>query len=68
MHWGVIIYATTFILLFGNFYYRTYKMPRQPVKNGKITNGVVANGVSKPENGLVVENGKRLKKEKTKGE
>ncbi|XP_053143000.1 elongation of very long chain fatty acids protein 4 isoform X1 [Hemicordylus capensis] len=64
MHWGVIFYATTFIFLFGNFYYRTYKMPKQPVKNGKITNGVVANGISKPENGLVVENGKKQKKAK----
>ncbi|EMP35725.1 Elongation of very long chain fatty acids protein 4 [Chelonia mydas] len=44
MHWGVMIYAITFIFLFGNFYYRTYKMPKEPIKNGKIVNGAVANG------------------------
>ncbi|KAM7118282.1 very long chain fatty acid elongase 4 isoform X2 [Ciconia boyciana] len=68
MHWGVIFYAVTFILLFGNFYYRTYKLPKEPVKNGKIANGAVANGVSKPENNAVVENGKKQKKGKAKGE
>ncbi|XP_034287744.1 elongation of very long chain fatty acids protein 4 [Pantherophis guttatus] len=72
MHWGVIFYASTFIVLFGNFYYRTYKMPKQTKelkqkeKNGKITNGVIANGTSKPENGAIMENGKVQKK--TKGE
>lgn len=60
MHWGVMMYAFSFILLFGNFYYRTYKV-HKPVKNGKI-----ANGVSKPENGLPAENGK--KQNKAKGE
>nr|XP_005506788.2 elongation of very long chain fatty acids protein 4 [Columba livia] len=68
MHWGVIFYAVTFIFLFGNFYYRTYKLPKEPVKNGKIANGAVANGVSKPENNPVVENGKKQKKGKAKGE
>nr|XP_041571007.1 elongation of very long chain fatty acids protein 4 isoform X1 [Taeniopygia guttata] len=68
MHWGVIFYAVTFIFLFGNFYYRTYKLPKEPVKNGKIANGAVANGVSKPENNAVVENGKKQKKGKAKGE
>lgn len=68
MHWSVIFYATSFIILFGNFYYRTYKMPKQPMKNGKISNGVMANGISKPENGLVVENGKKKQKGKAKGE
>lgn len=43
-------------------------MPKQPMKNGKITNGIVANGISKSENGLVVENGKKKQKEKAKGE
>ncbi|OPJ73359.1 elongation of very long chain fatty acids protein 4 [Patagioenas fasciata monilis] len=68
MHWGVIFYAVTFIFLFGNFYYRTYKLPKEPVKNGKIANGAVANGVSKPENNPLVENGKKQKKGKAKGE
>uniref|UniRef100_A0A8C9F3J2 Elongation of very long chain fatty acids protein n=1 Tax=Pavo cristatus TaxID=9049 RepID=A0A8C9F3J2_PAVCR len=68
MHWGVIFYAVTFIFLFGNFYYRTYKLPKEPVKNGKIANGAVANGVSKPEINPVVENGKKQKKGKAKGE
>nr|XP_009482117.1 PREDICTED: elongation of very long chain fatty acids protein 4 [Pelecanus crispus] len=68
MHWGVIFYAVTFIFLFGNFYYRTYKLPKEPVKNGKIANGAVANGVSKPENNAVVENGNKQKKGKAKGE
>ncbi|NXJ93539.1 ELOV4 protein, partial [Corythaixoides concolor] len=68
MHWGVIFYAVTFIFLFGNFYYRTYKLPKEPVKNGKIANGAVANGVNKPENNAVVENGKKQKKGKAKGE
>lgn len=68
MHWGVIFYAVTFIFLFGNFYYRTYKLPKEPVKNGKIANGAVANGVSKAENNPVVENGKKQKKGKAKGE
>lgn len=70
MHWGVIFYASTFIVLFGNFYYRTYKMPKEPKelkqkeKNGKITNGVIANGISKSENGAVMGNGKVQKKAK----
>lgn len=68
MHWGVIFYAVTFIFLFGNFYYRTYKLPKESIKNGKIANGAVANGVSKPENNAVVENGKKQKKGKAKGE
>ncbi|NXT65105.1 ELOV4 protein, partial [Chaetops frenatus] len=68
MHWGVIFYAVTFIFLFGNFYYRTYKLPKEPLKNGKIANGAVANGVSKSENNAVVENGKKQKKGKAKGE
>ncbi|QGM48699.1 MPPV-075 GNS1/SUR4-like protein [Magpiepox virus 2] len=28
VQWAVIIYAVTFIILFGNFYFRTYKKPR----------------------------------------
>ncbi|KAL7987939.1 hypothetical protein Chor_006858 [Crotalus horridus] len=45
-------------------------MPKQPKelkqkeKNGKITNGVIANGISKLENGAVMENGKVHKKAK----
>ncbi|KAI1885565.1 hypothetical protein AGOR_G00205110 [Albula goreensis] len=45
MHWALIGYAITFIILFGNFYYQTYRrQPRReaPAKGGKaVTNGVV---------------------------
>nr|XP_033794716.1 elongation of very long chain fatty acids protein 4 isoform X1 [Geotrypetes seraphini] len=69
MHWALIVYAVTFIVLFANFYYQTYREPKRPTKTGKIAaNGVIANGVNKPENKLVLENGRKKRKGKAKRE
>ncbi|KAJ8288304.1 hypothetical protein COCON_G00009630 [Conger conger] len=66
MHWALIGYAITFIILFGNFYYQTYRhQPRReaPPKGGKgMTNGVT-NGVSPALNGL-----SRLEEKQAAGE
>lgn len=78
MHWALIVYAITFIVLFANFYYRTYKEPKgsarsgKPVQNGKaITNGgAYANGVvHKVDNHKSgVETGRKKRKGKSKRE
>ncbi|KAK1171163.1 elongation of very long chain fatty acids protein 4-like [Acipenser oxyrinchus oxyrinchus] len=73
MHWALIAYAVTFIFLFANFYYQTYRHPRKEMssKAGKVAvNGVasVTNGLSKLESKLVVENGRKKKKGKAKRE
>ncbi|MGH0158050.1 UNVERIFIED_CONTAM: hypothetical protein FKN15_067375 [Acipenser sinensis] len=73
MHWALIAYAVTFIFLFANFYYQTYRHPRKETssKAGKVAvNGVasVTNGLSKLESKLVVENGRKKKKGKAKRE
>ncbi|GCC27171.1 elongation of very long chain fatty acids protein 4a isoform X1 [Chiloscyllium punctatum] len=71
MHWALIAYAISFIILFANFYYQTYREPKKElIKNGKIVvngNGIV-NGIIKSENKLIVENGKKKKKGKAKRE
>ncbi|XP_012887711.1 PREDICTED: elongation of very long chain fatty acids protein 4 [Dipodomys ordii] len=68
MHWALIAYAISFIFLFLNFYVRTYNEPKQ-AKHGKVaTNGIAANGVSKAEKQLVLENGKSQRNGKAKGE
>lgn len=68
MHWALIGYTATFIILFGNFYYHAYR--RKPShKEGKpVANGtsMVTNGHSKSEE--VEENGKRQKKGRAKRE
>ncbi|KAJ8274718.1 hypothetical protein COCON_G00093430 [Conger conger] len=73
MHWALIGYAVTFIILFANFYYQTYRRhPRKEgtPKSGKaITNGdsVVTNGLSKAEEKqAAAENGKTQKKGRAK--
>ncbi|KAG2467823.1 ELOV4 protein, partial [Polypterus senegalus] len=73
MHWALIAYAVTFIVLFGNFYYRTYRHPKKPSSSraGKVAaNGTVVhtNGVSKLESKMAVENSKKKKKGKAKRE
>uniref|UniRef100_A0A673GRB3 Elongation of very long chain fatty acids protein n=1 Tax=Sinocyclocheilus rhinocerous TaxID=307959 RepID=A0A673GRB3_9TELE len=63
MQWALIGYAVTFIILFANFYYQTYR--RQPrLKSAKSAVNGVSNGTNKaPE---VMENGKKQKKGKGK--
>ncbi|XP_028902935.1 elongation of very long chain fatty acids protein 4 [Ornithorhynchus anatinus] len=69
MHWALIVYAISFIFLFLNFYYQTYNQPKRSAKTGKTAvNGITTNGVSKSESQSVVENGKKKKNGKAKGE
>lgn len=68
MHWTLIAYAISFIFLFLNFYVRTYKEPKKPKTGKTAVNGISANGVSKLEKQLVIENEKRQKNGKVKGE
>ncbi|CAI9164083.1 unnamed protein product [Rangifer tarandus platyrhynchus] len=68
MHWALIAYAISFIFLFLNFYVRTYKEPKKARPGKTAANGISANGVNKSENHLVVENGKKQKNGKAKGE
>ncbi|XP_064847275.1 very long chain fatty acid elongase 4-like [Oncorhynchus masou masou] len=64
MQWALIGYAVTFIILFGNFYYQTYRRtPRSAHKATKpITNGVsmATNGYIKLQE--VEENGQKQQK------
>lgn len=77
MHWCLIGYALTFIVLFGNFYYQTYR--RQPRREGlsksakALSNGApngmaASNGVSGKmvEKPVVAENGRRKRKGRAK--
>ncbi|XP_055390842.1 very long chain fatty acid elongase 4 isoform X1 [Bubalus kerabau] len=68
MHWALIAYAISFIFLFLNFYVRTYKEPKKAKPGKTAMNGISANGVNKSKNHLVVENGKKQKNGKAKGE
>nr|XP_030715046.1 elongation of very long chain fatty acids protein 4 [Globicephala melas] len=68
MHWALIAYAVSFICLFLNFYVRTYKEPKQAKTGKTAANGISANGVNKSENHLVVEDGRKQKNGKAKGE
>uniref|UniRef100_A0A8I5N1D9 Elongation of very long chain fatty acids protein n=1 Tax=Papio anubis TaxID=9555 RepID=A0A8I5N1D9_PAPAN len=68
MHWALIAYAISFIFLFLNFYIRTYKEPKKPKTGKTAMNGISANGVSKSEKQLVIENGKKQKNGKAKGD
>uniref|UniRef100_A0A9L0RRX3 Elongation of very long chain fatty acids protein n=1 Tax=Equus caballus TaxID=9796 RepID=A0A9L0RRX3_HORSE len=68
MHWALIVYSISFILLFLNFYVRTYNMPKKSQTGKPAVNGISANGVSKSEKQLVMENGKKQKTGKAKGE
>ena len=54
MHYALICYAVTFIVLFGNFYYQTYRrLPRRDRDSSKaakaLANGAI-NGLSKVAN------------------
>uniref|UniRef100_A0A673HDY9 Elongation of very long chain fatty acids protein n=1 Tax=Sinocyclocheilus rhinocerous TaxID=307959 RepID=A0A673HDY9_9TELE len=63
MQWALIGYAVTFIILFANFYYQTYR--RQPrLKSAKPAVNGISNGTSKTSE--VTENGKKQKKGKGK--
>ncbi|XP_030641833.1 elongation of very long chain fatty acids protein 4-like [Chanos chanos] len=69
MQWALIGYAVTFIILFANFYYQTYR--RMPGQKASKANGV-ANGVSRETNGstkseaATQENGTKPKKGRAK--
>lgn len=67
MHWALIAYAISFIFLFLNFYVRTYNEPKKSKTGKTAVNGISANGVNKSEK-LVMENGKKQKNGKAKGE
>uniref|UniRef100_A0A672MT88 Elongation of very long chain fatty acids protein n=1 Tax=Sinocyclocheilus grahami TaxID=75366 RepID=A0A672MT88_SINGR len=61
MQWALIGYAVTFIILFANFYYQTYR--RQPrLKSAKPAVNGISNGTSKTSE--VTENGTKQKKGK----
>lgn len=70
MQWALIGYAITFIILFANFYYQTYRRkPRHPaakaVANGSVS--TATNGVGKmTDESTSGENGKKLKKGRAK--
>lgn len=72
MHYSLICYAITFIILFGNFYYQTYRrqQPRRDASSSKagkaIANGVF-NGISKNANGAAVMGGKDEKPQENSG-
>ncbi|XP_019641371.1 PREDICTED: elongation of very long chain fatty acids protein 4-like isoform X2 [Branchiostoma belcheri] len=51
MHWGLLIYATSLIALFGNFYIKAYKKPKTAVGAGKTSDK------DKTGNGLQHKNG-----------
>lgn len=78
MHWCLIGYAITFIVLFGNFYYQTYR--RQPrregqSKSGKALSNGTPNGILAAKNGMtgkmlekpvVAESGRRKRRSRAK--
>lgn len=72
MHYSLICYAITFIVLFGNFYYQTYRrqQPRRDASSSKaakaIANGVF-NGLSKNANGAAAMGGKEEKPQENSG-
>ncbi|KAG8444847.1 hypothetical protein GDO86_009849 [Hymenochirus boettgeri] len=75
MHWALIVYAITFILLFADFYYRTYNQPKVASKSGKvlingksIMNGAVVNGAINKADKTGLENGRKKRKGKSKRE
>lgn len=67
MHYSLICYAITFIVLFGNFYYQTYRrqQPRRDAssssKAGKAISNGTFNGLSKAANGAAPMGGKEEK-------
>lgn len=72
MHYSLICYAITFIILFGNFYYQTYRrqQPRRDTsssKTGKALSNGSLNGLSKAANGAVVMGSKEEKPQENSG-
>lgn len=72
MHYSLICYAITFIILFGNFYYQTYRrqQPRRDTsssKTGKALSNGALNGLSKAANGAVVVGSKEEKPQENSG-
>lgn len=74
MHYSLICYAITFIVLFGNFYYQTYRrqQPRRDAassssKAGKALSNGTLNGLSKAANGAVVAGSKEEKPQENSG-
>lgn len=72
MHYSLICYAITFIVLFGNFYYQTYRrqQPRRDAASSKaakaVANGAL-NGLSRNANGAAVMGGKDEKPQENSG-
>lgn len=72
MHYSLICYAITFIVLFGNFYYQTYRrqQPKRDASSSKagkaLSNGPL-NGLSKAANGAVVMGSKEDKPQESSG-
>ncbi|XP_034031246.1 elongation of very long chain fatty acids protein 4a [Thalassophryne amazonica] len=79
MHYSLICYAITFIVLFGNFYYQTYRrqQPRRDASSSSsaaatskasktLSNGTL-NGLSKAANGAVVPGSKEEKSQENSG-
>lgn len=72
MHYSLICYAITFIVLFGNFYYQTYRrqQPRRDASSSKaakaVANGAL-NGLSRNANGAAVMGGKDEKPQENSG-
>ncbi|XP_010781094.1 elongation of very long chain fatty acids protein 4-like [Notothenia coriiceps] len=72
MHYSLICYAITFIVLFGNFYYQTYRrqLPRRDAsfsKAGKALSNGSLNGLSKAANGAMVLGNKEEKTQESSG-
>uniref|UniRef100_A0A665TN59 Elongation of very long chain fatty acids protein 4 n=1 Tax=Echeneis naucrates TaxID=173247 RepID=A0A665TN59_ECHNA len=74
MHYSLICYAITFIILFGNFYYQTYRrqQPRRDAsssssKAGKALSNGTLNGLSKAANGAVAMGSKDEKPQENSG-
>lgn len=74
MHYSLICYAITFIVLFGNFYYQTYRR-QQPArrdvssssKAGKAVSNGTLNGLSKAANGAMLMGSKEEKPQENSG-
>uniref|UniRef100_A0A672H8A9 Elongation of very long chain fatty acids protein 4 n=1 Tax=Salarias fasciatus TaxID=181472 RepID=A0A672H8A9_SALFA len=74
MHYSLICYAITFIILFGNFYYQTYRRQQPSRRDGSssskvgkaLSNGAL-NGLSKAANGAVVMGSKEEKPQENSG-
>lgn len=70
MHYSLICYTITFIILFANFYYQTYRrqQPRRDAsKAGRALSNGTFNGLSKAANGAVVTGSKEENPQENSG-